>query len=171
MKYNPEIHHRHSLRLQGYDYSKNGYYFVTIVVKDRLLLFGNVENETMILNDAGKMIENTWNNLPEYYTGVEIDCHVVMPNHLHGIIILNHKQNDKKLSLPNVIERFKSFTTYEYIEGVRNSNWEPFQGKLWQRNYFDSIIRDEKELNRAKRYMKNNPKDWDQDKENPNIAG
>jgi putative transposase len=167
MKYNPEIHHRHSLRLQNYDYSKNGNYFVTIVVKNRLLLFGNVKNGMMNLNDAGKMIDNVWNNLPKYIPGIEIDCGVVMPNHFHGIIIFNHKQNDQRLSLYNVMERFKSFTTHEYINGVRNFNWEPFQAKLWQRNYYDRIIRDKNELNWLKKYIEENPEKWDQDEENP----
>jgi putative transposase len=170
MKYNPEIHHRHSLRLGNYDYSKNGNYFVTIVVKNRLLLFGNVINGTMNLNDAGKMIDNVWNNLPGYIHGIEIDCGIVMPNHFHGIIILNHKQIDQRLSLPEVMERFKSFTTHEYIDGVRNFNWEPFQAKLWQRNYFDSIISDKKELNSLRKYIKENPEKWDQDEENPIVV-
>ena len=170
MKYNPEIHHRHSLRLKNFDYSKNGNYFVTIVVKHRLLLFGNVTNNIMNLNDAGKMIDNVWNNLPEYIPGIEIDCGIVMPNHFHGIISLNHKQNDKRLSLPDVMERFKSFTTHEYIYGVRNLNWEPFQAKLWQRNYFDRIISNKKEMNYLKKYIKENPEKWDQDEENPIVA-
>jgi len=140
---------------------------VTIVVKNRLLLFGNVLNGQMNLNDAGKMIENTWNNLPKYIPGIKIDCGIVMPNHFHGIIILNNKEIDKRLSLPNVMERFKSFTTHEYIDGVRNFNWEPFQAKLWQRNYYERIIRDKRELNWLKKYIKENPGKWDQDEENP----
>lgn len=170
MKYNPEIHHRHSLRFPDYDYSKNGYYFVTIVVKNRLLLFGNVINGMMNLNDAGKMIDNVWNNLPKYIPGIEIDCGIVMPNHFHAIINLNHEQNAKRLSLTDVMERFKSFTTHDYINDVRNLNWEPFHAKLWQRNYYDRIIRDKKELNHLKKYIKENPEKWDQDEENPIVA-
>ncbi len=168
MKSNIETPRRNSLRLQEYDYSKNGYYFVTIVVKNRLMLFGYVEDRKMILNDAGKMIDNIWNNLPEYYLGIKIDCGVVMPNHLHGVIFINHNQNNKDyeaLSLPEVMERLKSYTTNQYIVGVRNFHWEPFQEKLWQPGYFDIIIKDEKELNWLRNYIKENPEKWDADEE------
>ena len=147
MKYNPEIHHRHSIRLNGYDYSKNGYYFVTVVVKNRLLLFGNIENGMMILNNAGHMIDDVWNNIPAHYPGIEIDCHIVMPNHFHGIILLNQKDSDNKLSLSDFVGGIKSYTTNEYIHGVRNSDWAPFQEKLWQRNFFDIIIKEQTQLN------------------------
>ena len=79
---------REANRLKQYDYSQAGYYFVTICIQDRVCLLGDIVNDNMILNDAGKMIENSWRQLPDYYDGVEIDSCQIMPNHLHGIIIL-----------------------------------------------------------------------------------
>ena len=88
MKYNPDIHHRRSIRLRGYDYSQKGLYFVTICTQDRLCLFGDIENGEMNLNDAGKMVRTIWDQIPAHYCGVEIDQFVVMPNHIHGIVII-----------------------------------------------------------------------------------
>jgi hypothetical protein len=86
MKYNPDIHHRRSIRLKGYDYSQAGLYFITICTQNRLCLFGEIENEEMILNDAGIMIKTIWHEIPVYYHGFNIHGYVVMPNHIHGII-------------------------------------------------------------------------------------
>ncbi|GBC84584.1 hypothetical protein HRbin11_01015 [bacterium HR11] len=88
MPYDPEKHHRRSIRLKGYDYTQPGAYFVTIVTQNRVCLFGEVVDGTMRLNDAGRMVQAVWNDLPRYYPGVAIDAFVVMPNHIHGIIIL-----------------------------------------------------------------------------------
>ena len=85
-KYDPDIHHRRSVRLKGYDYSHDGYYFVTICTQNRRCLFGEIKNRAMILNDAGKMIDCWWNKLKNKYANIEIDEYVVMPNHCHGII-------------------------------------------------------------------------------------
>ncbi len=79
---------REANRLRQYDYSQAGYYFVTLCIRNRVCLFGDIVNDRMILNHAGKMIENSWRQLPDYYDGVEIDSCQIMPNHLHGIIIL-----------------------------------------------------------------------------------
>ena len=86
MKYNPDIHHRRSIRLRGYDYSLNGMYFVTICTQGRLRLFGDIADGEMKLNDAGRMVRATWDEIPAHYFGVEIDQFTVMPNHIHGII-------------------------------------------------------------------------------------
>ncbi len=91
MKYNPDIHHRRSIRLKGYDYSQAGAYFVTVCAKDRACLFGKVVDGWMRLNDAGRIVQATWDGLPFHYGGVEIDEFVVMPNHVHGIILLTDR--------------------------------------------------------------------------------
>jgi len=89
MGYNPNIHHRKSIRLKGYDYSQAGLYFITICVQDRKCLFGKIENDEMILNDAGKIADEQWGKLPERFTNMELDVFQIMPNHMHGIILLN----------------------------------------------------------------------------------
>ncbi len=86
IKYNPDIHHRRSIRLKGYDYSQTGLYFITICVQDRLRLFGNILNGTMKLDNTGEMIQNIWNEIPQFYEGINIAEFQIMPNHIHGII-------------------------------------------------------------------------------------
>ena len=88
MKYDPSRHHRRSIRLKGYDYSQAGAYFITLCAQDRECLFGEVVDGEMRLNDAGRMIESVWNEIPLFYPGVDIDEFAVMPNHVHGIVIL-----------------------------------------------------------------------------------
>ena len=86
MRYNPEIHHRRSIRLKGYDYSQSGYYFITVCTQGQRRLFGEIEKSKMVLNDAGKMVGHWWNELKNKYTNIELDEYAVMPNHFHGII-------------------------------------------------------------------------------------
>jgi putative transposase len=88
MKYNPEIHHRRSIRLKGYDYSQQGAYFITICTHNRECLFGKIVNGAMVLNDAGKMVEKWWYELNTKFPNIEPDAHITMPNHFHGIIII-----------------------------------------------------------------------------------
>ena len=90
MKYSPHIHHRRSIRLKGYDYSQNGAYFVTICVQNRECLFGKIKNGEMILNDAGKMTEKYWKEIPGHFPNVILDAFVIMPNHTHGILIIDN---------------------------------------------------------------------------------
>jgi REP-associated tyrosine transposase len=191
---------RQSIRLRGYDYSQSGAYFVTICTQNKKCFFGNMVNDKMVLNDAGQMVNIIWNELPINYQGVNIDEFQIMPNHVHGIIVLDNGQArgpaptngqprgcdngqpqkfDKGqprgvaptagLSLPDVVHRFKSLTTARYRHGVKQKQWPPFPGKLWQRNYYEHIVRDENELNDIRRYIMDNPKKWDLDRENPNA--
>ena len=88
VRYNPDLHHRRSIRLKGYDYSAAGAHFVTICTQERTCLFGDVADGQVRLNDAGKMVETVWSELPGHYLGVELDEFIVMPNHVHGIIVL-----------------------------------------------------------------------------------
>ena len=200
MKYNPEIHHRRSIRFKGYDYSQTGAYFVTICTQNRECLFGDIVNEKMVLNDAGRMIQTIWDEMPEHYFGVAMDIFQIMPNHVHGIVILTdpvtvgagpracphqtgqshdigqpqngQPQNGQPrgvaptLSLPDVVHRFKSLTTARYRHRVKQHDWPPFPGKLWQRNYYEHIIRDENELNHTREYITQNPAKWALDREN-----
>jgi len=86
MKYNPEIHHRRSVRLKGYDYSKAGFYFITICTQDRMCLFGEIKDDEMVINDAGHMVNRWWHDLNHKYKNIKLHEQVVMPNHFHGII-------------------------------------------------------------------------------------
>lgn len=174
----PELNHRRkSMRLQGYDYSAAGAYFVTICTYNREYLFGENVNGKIILNDAGKMISDIWYRIPDYYPGNDVDTFVVMPNHIHGIIFVGAGPRacpekgrpqgvaPTGLSLSAIIHRFKTMTTKRYTDGVRRFAWIPFNKKLWQRNYYNHIIRDDKELACIREYIVNNPIKWETDDE------
>lgn len=184
MTYNQENHHRRSLRLKEYDYRQAGAYFVNIVLQDRLCLFGEVIGTEMQLNQAGEMISEVWRALPNRFPTIVIDTFVVMPNHLHGIIIINQRpipvgaglvpaQNvetqsaDTPPALGDVIGAYKSLTTVEYTRGVKTMKWTPFHRRLWQRNYYEHIIRNDDSLNHIRQYIIDNPGQWAFDKENP----
>ena len=166
MVFDRQKHHRRSIRLGGYDYSQPGGYFITIVTQNRECLFGDIIKGKMILNDAGKMIRRIWNELPTRFLNIELDESIVMPNHFHGILHIIEKMNH---ILGDMVGAFESITTHEYILGVKNTGWPPFNKKLWQRNYWEHIIRDENDLNRIREYIINNPLDWKSDNENPNT--
>ncbi len=186
MKYNPEQHHRRSIRLKGYDYSQAGAYFVTVCTQDRACLFGDAADGEMRLNDAGRMVHSIWNEMSAFYLGVETDEFVVMPNHVHGIVVLvgvaprgrpvsGQAQDGQAqgpaptMSLSDVIHRFKTMTTKRYADGVKTDGWPAFRGRLWQRNYYEHIIRNDESLNRIREYIVNNPLQWALDRENPNV--
>jgi len=114
----------------------------------------------MFLNDAGKMIGRWWNELKNKYANIEIDEYVVMPNHCHGII----KIVGTERPIYKMVQWFKTMTTNEYIRNVKQNHWEPFEGKLWQRNYYEQIVHDEISLRRIRKYIVNNPYQWQQDK-------
>lgn len=202
--YDPLIHHRRSIRLPDFDYSQPGSFFVTICTQGRTELFGQVIDGMMQLNDAGKMAERVWKDLPNRFAVVTLDCHVVMPNHIHVLFQINdtsvpdrpghpqpgHPQGDAptKSLIPvtvgaplvgaqtmnavgaqsvmpttvgDVIGAYKSLTTDEYIRGVHDQNWPSFPGRLWQRNYFEHIVRDDDEIDRIRKYIADNPRQWE----------
>jgi putative transposase len=182
MRFNPDIYHRHTIRLKGHDYSQHGYYFVTICTQGKWCLFGKIEEKQMVFNDSGKMISRWWNELKNKFTNVEIDDYVIMPNHCHGIINIVDSAGADRCTCPDnnmgehtgsplqerpiseVIKWFKTMTTNEYIRNVKQNYWQPFDGKLWQRNYYEQIIRDEASLQRVREYINMNPLQWQQDK-------
>jgi REP element-mobilizing transposase RayT len=183
-RYNPNIHHRKSIRLKGYDYAQAGLYFITICVQNRVCLFGDIHNGEMILNDAGRMVGKWYDELENKFP--DIRCHemVVMPNHFHCIIenigtvradlrvcpdANNANTNPIKgehmgSPLHRVVQWFKTMTTNEYIRGVKTLGWQPFNGKLWQRNYYEHIIRNEQSYKNISNYIINNPAKWQDDK-------
>jgi len=168
LRYNPDKHHRRSIRLKGYDYSRAGAYFVTICIQERECLFGEVIDGEMHLNDAGRMIECWLGELTKKFPSVVLDDSIVMPNHLHGIIFLKSiTQTPDRPTLGDTMDWFKTMTTNEYIRKVRHSGWRGFPGRLWQRDFHDHIIRDEEELKSIREYIRQNPVRWAWDRENP----
>lgn len=277
---------RRFIRLKGYDYSQAGAYFVTICTQGRLCLFGDVMDTEMRLSDAGRMVESVWDSLPERFLNVALDAFVVMPNHIHAVLVIldtparrgescirptgescirpdgamgEHEVRPYDLSrmddpsgrgescirpaiaqmgmlgehevrpynpsrldgaagehevrpytsgpdggrgeyqirpegahmnmagehevrpydrprgtlpgtLGRIIQAFKSITTHEYTLGVKRHGWTPFPGKLWQRNYYEHVIRSELELDKVRAYIADNPARWMLDRENPAVV-
>ena len=242
MVYNPEKRNRKSVRLNGYDYSQPGFYYVTICTQDRIERFGGVLDAGMVFNEYGKMVDVEWNQIPERYEHVVLDKYQIMPNHMHGILqivstangndqtidsgivgtslvgVLNnggriignvvndldgtigngcmegnnsietdHNHDDESDENPlkmvdvalertpikdvptlgSIIGTFKSITTTNYAGNVRNSGWPPFMKRLWQLRCHDHIIRNKEELNRIRKHIEDNPKNWANDENNP----
>lgn len=183
MPYNPNIHQRHSIRLSGYDYSQPGAYFVTICVKNRECLFGDIVDGEMRLNGAGIMVQQWYHELASHFADIQCGDFICMPNHLHFIInnvgadrcvrpdFLSQTQpgqtrrsaptnTTNSTNLSTVVQWLKTMSTNEYIRGVKHHGWLPFSEKLWQRNYYDHIIRNETDLHRIQEYIQTNPAHW-----------
>jgi putative transposase len=184
MSYDPFKHHRRSIRLQGYDYTKAGTYFVTLAAHHRECLFGDIADGEMRLNALGRIVAEEWLRSANIRKEIELDEWIVMPNHLHGIVMITMDTDDvgahgraplqcspengdmplrrPAKSLGSFIAGFKSATT-KRIYQIRNMPGEP----VWQRNYHDHIIRDENSLNLIRRYIVGNPATWADDAEHP----
>ena len=169
MKYNPKKHHRRSIRLQNYDYSSEGAYFVTMCTKNRECLFGEIVNGEMVLSEYGKIVEQCWFNLPNHYDNIELDAYVIMPDHFHGIIFIRAihelpQQQRRKMLLPKIIGRFK-MNSAKQINQIRNTPGV----SVWQRDYFEHIIRDVKSLENIRNYIVQNPSKWNDKEHNTQI--
>ncbi len=168
MTYDSTKHHRRSIRLPGYDYAQSGAYFVTIVCRDRDLLLEHPRFRMAV--------EETWQWLPDRYENVGLDEYVIMPNHLHGIIILREVGRGASRGAPtsgtarkplgSLIGAFKTVST-KRINRIRGVQGLP----VWQRNYYEHVIRSDEELNRIRQYIIDNPIHWEQDPENPDRVG
>ena len=191
MKYDRQKHHRRSIRLKGYDYTQVGAYFVTICTWQREFLFGDIVNNEMRLSCYGEVAQFNWHHLPRRYPHVKLDAFIIMPNHVHGIICLTDeninnlpgvgagleinidrninfsvkpaptKSTAKRHGLPEVIRGFKTFSALR-INQLRCITGVP----VWQRNYYEHIIRHEESLEKIRQYIINNPSSWQQDKLN-----
>ena len=173
MNYAPDKHPRRSLRLSGYDYAQAGAYFVTAGAFGRMCAFGDVVSGEMRLNDAGRIVLACWQDLANHYGHIELDEFVVMPNHIHGIILLTGVSTadaraglkpapTRQQPLSEVVRGFKTFSARR-INRLRDTPGQP----VWQRNYYERIIRNEKMLDAVREYITNNPAKWAEDKENP----
>jgi len=180
MTYNRAKHHRRSLRLKDYDYSQKGAYFVTLCTQNRTCLFGAVVDGKVQLNDAGRMVQRFWDELPSRFAEINVDGFVVMPNHIHGIIIVGAQfiapggpQNcyddaragaiNRAPTLGEIVRTYKA-ASVRMIRQTLNSTF------AWQRNYYEHIIRNEESLNRIKPYIADNPARWEFDRENPGAT-
>jgi len=205
MKFDPLRHHRHSIRLKGYDYARAGAYFVTMCAWHREMIFGEVVEGEMRLSEAGQSVCDVWEGLPTHYAHVELDAFVVMPNHVHGIIVLVDDEvgadvrtgrigaglrpaptptapttttptttaptttapttttpTSRRHGLPEIVRALKSFSA-RGINEFRATPGVP----VWQRNYYEHIIRNERALNAIRQYIANNPLKWSLDRDNP----
>ena len=198
MVYNPKIHHRRSIRLKGYDYSQVGAYFITICTHNRECVFGEVVEGEMRLNEIGIIVQEEWLNTPTIRSSVELDVFVVMPNHFHGIIKLNdddggasqrtnigggesQSENPRKGELQFAPTGFSSpsRTVGAIVRGFKSASTKRINALrrtpgvlVWQRNYYDRTVRNQKEMNRIQEYIVNNPLQWFYDEENPeSVSG
>jgi putative transposase len=184
-KFNPQTHHRRTIRLAHYDYTRNGAYFITICTHRKCNLFGEIVGDDpscseMVLNVAGANAERCWVQIPSHFPYVEIDEYVIMPNHVHGIIIITDggrrgtacraPTNDsierfsKPIagSIPTIIRSYKSAVTRTINEVNRVSGVS-----IWQRNYYEHVIHNDNDLYDIRKYIRDNPLSWTNDEYNP----
>ena len=158
---------RQSIRLKNHDYSQEGVYHITVCTQNKLCLFGKIIDGEMQLNDAGKMIEQQWINISNRFSNVESDEYIIMPNHIHGIVMINpYAERAGTRPAPTIaaiIGTFKSYSMNKYIFGVKNLHWPAFNKKIWQRNFYEQIIRNLVALDNTRTYIKNNPTNWKND--------
>ena len=176
MKYDPNKHHRRSIRLPGYDYSQAGFYFVTICCQGRQCLFGKISNGEMQLNQYGEIVRQEWLKSPAIRQEIELDEYVVMPNHFHGIVIIQPVRANRRSPLPSNRSplRMQPRSLSSFIAGFKSSVTKKINiirhtpgTKIWQRNYYEHIIRNETALNKIRQYIINNPLSWEIDQLHP----
>ena len=190
----PNHQGRRSLRLPYYDYRQEGAYFITVCTHGRQPLFGSVQGDKMYLNEAGRTAANCWTAIPNHYPNAQIDAFIVMPNHIHGIILitndhhpvgannhspLRHNETPSPLRhnetpIHNDTSRFRSpsRTVGAIVRGFKIGVTKWFRANtdvhtVWQRNYYENVIRNETALHEIRQYIINNPAKWNEDPENP----
>ena len=184
MKYDPHTHHRHSIRIPGFDYTRHGTYFITVATKSGEDLFGMINQGVMLGNGLAKIVQEEWERTAVFRPGVRLDAFIVMPDHIHGLITIladggGLTTNTRRVvedsvaedlaklkidgphgpargSIGAIVGQFKSITT-KRINSVRQTPGMP----VWQRNYFERIIRDEQDYQNTVNYILNNPMNWD----------
>jgi len=178
MKYNPDHHHRRSVRLTEYDYATVGAYSVTICAYGRECLFGKIIRGQMRLNDVGRIIQEEWQRTPQLRPNVKLDTFITMPNHFHGIVVITESRRGVLQYAPTIGQnpgfRSPSQTLGAIVRGFKSAATRRVNllhntpgSRLWQRNYYEHIIRDEKDLSEIRRYISLNPRLWRYDEENP----
>jgi REP element-mobilizing transposase RayT len=162
------LKHRQSIRLNEYNYANPNWYYVTICTKDKKCVFGKVRNGKLVLNKFGILAKDEWIRTKEIRQNIDLDYYIIMPNHIHGIIIIESRgvmhyatTNEFKSpsqTLGSIIRGFKSTVT-KRINRMRSTHGNP----IWQRNYYDHIIRNEQDLFRIRKYIQLNPLKWEID--------
>lgn len=207
-KFDPQKHHRRSIRLKGFDYSSEGAYYVTIVAQGRECLFGEIVDGEMRLNEYGEIVQKWWDEIPIHFPNVELGVFVIMPNHVHGIIYIIEERRGEVLSprdnpnannlndtnqggkmlpndIPNINNRdagklggetpplrkptlgqIVAYFKYQSTKEMNRIETPNAITRFWQRNYYEHIIRNEKELQQKTDYILDNPSRWDEDDEN-----
>ena len=180
MKYNPEIHHRRSIRLKGYDYSQNGAYFITLCAQDRKPIFGKIVDGEMQLNQFGVIARDEWLKTAEMRKNIEMDEFSIMPNHMHGIIVIDARTGTvhraptnaptvekfgkpTSNTIPTIIRGFKSAVTKQINTIQINAGVYNLPERIWQKNYYEHVIRNEASLNKIREYIMSNPLNWKED--------
>jgi len=177
MSYDSDKHQRRSIRLKDYDYSQAGAYFITICTHNKECIFGKVVNGEMVLNKCGKVVQEELDRSAKIRREIELDTFVVMPNHIHGIVVIVESnvgatgrsplpKGPTPKSVGAMMAGFKSAVTRR-INDLRGI---PYMA-VWQRNYYEHVIRNEDDLDEIREYIVNNPLKWDLDSENPNNVG
>jgi len=184
-RYNPDIHHRRSRRLKAYDYSHAGAYFVTICTYNRECTLGEIADGEMRLNDAGRMVQAVWDELPSHYAGIDTDAFIIMPNHIHAIIVIadmapcdhSRKPVGALLAAPSPQGRASPAPTlgdvmrvFKSLSAIRINRMMMRTGSFWQRNYYEHVIRGEDDLDRIQQYIMDNPVCWSEDENNPDYG-
>jgi len=162
---------RKSLRLHGFDYSSPRSYFVTICTYQRRLLFGSIQGDRMDYSKAGKVVNLVWRSLPSRLVQISLGCLQTMPNHFHAILRIRDFPEFPRLTLGEVVGAFKSKVMSQYCEGVRTADWPAYYRSLWQRGYYDRIIRNDNEYEQLSEYIHSNPMRWQLDRLNPENTG
>ncbi len=181
MRFDPDKYHRRSVRLQGYDYSQPGAYFVTVCTHGGDCILGDVVDGQVRLSSLGDVVRRVWHGLEERFERIELDSFVVMPNHVHGIVVitpvvgarvgaihelpLQGRTQRRRMLLPKVVGYFK-MNASRAINGLRGTPGTP----VWQRNYYEHVVRGEWELRAIQQYILDNPFNWQLDRENPDAG-
>lgn len=164
----PPIRRKQSIRLAGHDYREPGAYFVTICTEHHRSTFGDVRDASMQLNEIGEMVSEAWTYLPRTSASICTDATMIMPDHLHRVLVLG--SNPECLDSPalgDIVRYFKGQTTNSYIRQVKHGVWPPLSGRFWQRQYHDRIIRSDHELEQISVYIETNPERWWQQRNHP----
>lgn len=193
-KFDPQKHHRRSIRLKGFDYAQPGGYFITIVTYQRECLFGEVINREVRLSCYGEIVQRWWHEIPVHFSHVETGAFVIMPNHIHGVILIRSDArgtvsvprddginkissgNEKSSEIlggetpPRHMPTLGQIIAYFKYQSTKDMNQLDNTGtitKFWQRNYYEHVIRNHEEWDRIHRYIESNPLLWDEDNQNP----
>ncbi len=161
MKFDPNKHHRKSIRLKDYDYTSEGLYFITICVQNRLCILWEIISWKLQLFESWLIVQDEWNKLEKRFENIKLHNFIVMPNHFHGIIEIVDKNIDTRIW--DIVGWFKSITTNKYIKMVNVWKAKAFPKRLWQRNYYEHIIRNQESYNNIDQYISMNVEKWSED--------